>query len=72
MIGKMVRMLIGRSLARKRGLSGAAGAAAGLLAPLVLKRAGSLIASGGKAAVRARRRRREPTYLARIGGKARR
>jgi hypothetical protein len=67
MIGKMVRMLVGRSMARRRGLSGAAGAAAGLLAPFVLKRAGSLLASGGKAAVKARRRRREPKYLRRIG-----
>lgn len=72
MIGKLVRMLVGRSMARKRGLSGAAGAAAGLLAPLVIKQAGSLLANGSKAAVRARRRRREPTYLGRIGGNGRR
>ena len=63
MIGKVVRMLVGRSMAKKRGFSGAAGAAAGLLAPFVLKRAGSLLAKGGSAAKARRRRRREPKYL---------
>jgi hypothetical protein len=63
MIGKVVRMLVGRSMARKRGFSGAAGAAAGLLAPFVLKKAGSLARRGGSAAIEARRRRRAPTYL---------
>lgn len=43
MIGKVVRMLVGRSIARKRGYSGAAGAAIGLIAPIVLKRAGSAL-----------------------------
>ena len=63
MIGKVARMLIGRSMARKRGLSGAAGAAAGLIAPFVLKKAGLLVKKGGAAAAEKRRRRREPTYL---------
>jgi hypothetical protein len=63
MIGKIVRMLVGRSMARKRGLSGAGGAAAGLVAPFVLKRAGSLVRKGGAAAAEARRRRRAPKYL---------
>jgi hypothetical protein len=67
MIGKLVRMFIGRSMAKKRGYSGAAGAAAGLLAPIVLKQAGSMIAKGGSKARQARRRRREPKYLRRIG-----
>ncbi len=63
MIGKVVRMLVGRSLARKRGFSGAAGAAAGLIAPFVLKKAGKLVKRGGSAAAEKRRRRREPEYL---------
>ena len=67
MIGKVVRMLVGRSMARRRGLSGAAGAAAGLLAPIVLRRVGSLLAKKGSVAREARRRRREPNYLRRIG-----
>ncbi len=66
MIGKVVRMLVGRSIARKRGFSGAAGAAAGLLAPLVLKSAGSMLAKRRSAAREARRREREPKYLDRI------
>lgn len=63
MIGKIVRMLVGRSIAKKRGFSGAAGAAAGLAAPFVLKRAGSMVRKGGSAAAEARRRRRAPRYL---------
>jgi hypothetical protein len=47
MIGKLIRALVGRSMARKHGLSGAAGAAAGLLAPFVVKKSASLIAKGG-------------------------
>jgi hypothetical protein len=66
MIGKLVRMLVGRSMAKKRGLSGAAGAVAGLIAPFVLKRAGSLVKKGGATAIQARRRRREPNYRRRI------
>jgi hypothetical protein len=67
MIGKLIRMLVGRSLAKKRGLSGAAGAAAGLLAPVVLKRVGSVAARGAAAAARKRRDRRRPVYIRRIG-----
>jgi hypothetical protein len=66
MIGKVVRMLVGRSMARKRGFSGAAGAAAGLLAPFVLRRAGSMLAKRRSIAREARRERREPKYLDRI------
>lgn len=63
MIGKLIRALVGRSMARKRGLSGAAGAVAGLIAPFVLKKGASLLAKGGHKAVEARRRRRAPRYL---------
>jgi hypothetical protein len=63
MIGKLIRALVGRSMARKHGLSGAAGAAAGLLAPFVIKKGASLIAKGGSRAVEARRRRRAPRYI---------
>jgi hypothetical protein len=66
MIGKLIRALVGRSMARKRGFSGAAGAAAGLLAPLVIKRGAGLARKGGAAAIEARRRRRTPTYMRRI------
>ncbi len=66
MIGKLIRMLVGRSLAKKRGYSGVAGAAAGLLAPVVLKKVGSLAHKGGSAAVRKRRERRAPKYIRRI------
>ena len=63
MIGKVVRMLVGRSMARKRGYSGALGAVAGLLAPKLLKKGGSLLARGGSAAAEARRRRKVPKHL---------
>lgn len=63
MIGKLIRALIGRSVARRHGLSGAAGAAAGLLAPFVVKKGASLLSRGGHRAVEARRRRRAPRYL---------
>jgi hypothetical protein len=66
MIGKLIRALVGRSMAKKRGFSGAAGAAAGLLAPLVIKRSAGFVKKGGKAAIEARRRRRVPSYMRRI------
>ena len=66
MIGKLIRALVGRSMAKKRGFNPYAGAAVGLLAPIVIKRGGSLIRKGGPAAVEARRRRRGPQYLRKI------
>ena len=63
MIGKLIRALVGRSVARKHGLSGAAGAATGLIAPFVIRKGASLLARGGHRAVEARRRRRAPRYL---------
>lgn len=63
MIGKLIRALVGRSVARKHGMSGAAGAAAGLIAPFVVKKGASLLASGGHRALEARRRRRAPRYI---------
>lgn len=65
MIGKLIRIAAGRSLARKRGYSGAAGAAAGLLAPFVIKWAAGLIKKGASSAAAARRRGRPPKYLRR-------
>ena len=65
MIGKLIRMLIGRRLAKKRGLSGAAGAAAGLIAPVVIKKVGSVAVKGGSAALSRRRQRRAPKYIRR-------
>lgn len=63
MIGKIARMLAGRSLAKKRGYGGGAGAVAGLLAPFVVKKAFSLMGKAGSAAADARRRRKGPDYL---------
>ena len=63
MIGKVARMIAGRSLARKRGYGGGAGAVAGLLAPFVVKRVISLIGKAGGAAADVRRRRKGPKYL---------
>jgi hypothetical protein len=65
MIGKIIRMLVGRSMAKKRGYSGVAGAAAGLLAPALIKHGASLAHKGGSAALAARRRRRAPRYMQR-------
>jgi hypothetical protein len=62
MIGKVVRALAGRSVARRHGMSGAAGAAAGLLAPLVIKAGMSLISKAGSRAADARRVRKGPDY----------
>jgi hypothetical protein len=66
MIGKLIRALVGCSMAKRRGYSGYAGAAAGLLAPLVIRRSASMVRRGGSAAMEARRRRRTPKYLRRI------
>ncbi len=64
MIGKVARMAIGRSMARKRGYGAGAGAVAGLLAPFVIKRVLSLLGKAGGAAADSRRRRKGPKYLA--------
>lgn len=63
MIGKLIRMLVGRSLAKKRGYSGLAGAAAGLLAPTVIKHGASLIGKTASAAFGGHRREQDPNYL---------
>jgi hypothetical protein len=56
MIGKVARIMAGRSLARKFGYSAGAGAVAGLLGPFVIKKALSLVGKAGKAAVKSRER----------------
>lgn len=66
MVGKLIRILVGRSIAKKHGYSAAAGAAAGLLAPFVIKKVGSLVSKGGSAALKARRERKAPKYLRHI------
>ena len=63
MIGKLIRMLVGRSVARKRGYPGLAGAAAGLIAPALIKRSASLLGKGASAALAAKRRGTAPKYL---------
>jgi len=67
MIGKVVRMLVGRSIARKRGFSGAAGAAVALLAPVILKKAGGVIAKRRAAKKVRREEQRAPKYIDKIG-----
>lgn len=57
MIGKVARMVIGRTLARRGGMGGPAGMAAGLLAPIVIKAVGRMLAKGGRKAADARRMR---------------
>lgn len=66
MVGKFIRILVGRSIARKHGYSAAAGAAAGLLAPIIVKKIGSLMSKGGSAALKTRRERKAPKYLRHI------
>ncbi|HEX8214859.1 MAG TPA: hypothetical protein VF582_05240 [Allosphingosinicella sp.] len=68
MIGKVARMMAGRTLARKRGYSAHARAVAGLLAPFLIKRLVLLAGQAGGAAADARRRRRGPKYLSRAIG----
>ena len=63
MIGKVVRMLVGRSIARKNGFSGAAGAAAALIAPAVLKRIGKAVKKRRSAAKARRQEREAPKYV---------
>jgi hypothetical protein len=67
MIGKVARMMAGRSLARKFGYSAGAGAVAGLLAPFVIRKALSLVGKAGKAAVKSRQGAVEPEYGQRLG-----
>lgn len=67
MIGKVARMMAGRSVARKFGYSASAGAVAGLLAPFVIKKALALVGKAGKAAVKSRQAPVEPVYGQRLG-----
>ena len=66
MIGKVVRMLVGRSISRRNGYSGTAGAAAALLAPFVLKTVGKAVKKRRTAAKQRRREREAPTYVGQI------
>ena len=67
MIGKVARMMAGRSVARKLGYGAGAGAVAGLLAPFVIRKALSLAGKAGKSVAKARRRPVEPEYGKRLG-----
>ena len=67
MIGKLIRIYVGRKVAQKHGYSGVVGALAGLVAPKLVKRIGSLARKSGSAALERRRERRAPRYLKRIG-----
>jgi len=65
MIGKIARAAAGRSMARKRGYSGASGAAAALIAPFAIKLALKGASKIAAKAADARRRRKGPEYLRR-------
>jgi hypothetical protein len=63
MIGKVVRMLVGRSMARSRGYSGVAGAAIALVAPVLVRRAGKAVAKRTAARREAKREREAPQFV---------
>jgi hypothetical protein len=63
MIGKVMRILVGRSVARRNGFSGLAGAAVGLLAPVVIKKASGAISKRRKAKKQRREERDMPKYV---------
>jgi hypothetical protein len=67
MIGKVARMMAGRSAARKLGYGAGAGALVGLVAPFAIKKTLSLIGKAGKAAVETRRGSVKPEYGKRLG-----
>ena len=68
MIGKVARMMAGRSVARKLGYSAGTGAIVGLLAPYAIKKILSLAGKAGKAAAEARRQPVEPEYRQHLDG----
>lgn len=72
MIGKLIRMLIGRSVAQKRGINGWAGAAAALIAPALIKKGGSILKKRKHARDERREIERGPHYLERPIGLPRR
>jgi hypothetical protein len=72
MIGKVARMMAGRTVARKLGYGAGAGAVAGLVVPFVIRKALSLVGKAGKAAANSRRRPAEPEYGKRLGVEFRR
>jgi nitrate/nitrite transporter NarK len=67
MIGKMMRMVVGRRLAQRHGFNGLAGAAVGLLAPIVLRKAGGFVARKRAARKERKREERMPKYIDKIG-----
>jgi len=72
MIGKLIRMLVGRSVAKKRGINGWAGAAAALIAPAVIKKGGSMLKKRKEERDERREIERGPHYLERPIGLPRR
>ncbi len=63
MIGKVVRMLVGRKVARSNGYSGLAGAAIALIAPVVIKKAGGAINKKRKERKQRREERDMPKFV---------
>lgn len=63
MIGKLIGALVGRSMAKKRGMNALLGAAAGAFGPALLKRGGSMLASARKDAAERRREREAPVFI---------
>lgn len=66
MLGKLIKIYVGRSIARKHGFSPLAGAAAGLIVPTLIKGIGSAALKRRAAAREAKRERQSPKYLRRI------
>ena len=63
MIGKLIGALVGRSMAKKRGINPLLGAAAGIFGPALLKKGGSILADASKNAAEKRRERKQPVFI---------
>jgi hypothetical protein len=63
MIGKIAGAAFGRSFARKRGFSPAAGMAMGLFAPFLIRKTLSVVGKGLSARAERRRERRAPHFV---------
>ncbi|HEX8402454.1 MAG TPA: hypothetical protein VF628_12205 [Allosphingosinicella sp.] len=62
MIGKIARMMAGRSAARRLGYGAGSGALVGLVAPFAIRTLVSLVGKAGRKATDARRRPVEPEF----------
>lgn len=67
MIGKVARMMVGRSAAQRHGYSAGAGAIVGLLAPFAIRKTFSLLGKVGAKVSESRKRTVEPEYGSPLG-----